>query len=161
MMENEFIPYEEARLLKGLGFNEPCLRYYWEGATELMGNNTSPKTNWELTDLSNSDLKGLEGTVFMTAPLYQQAFEWFRDRGYSVRIEPTYWSRDDVRNGKYKAIITNQNDIIHEDEVTREDDDIGYDMIFMDSKDGTDKMYDTYRNAELTCLKKLIELNKA
>jgi hypothetical protein len=78
-MNREFIPYEEARLLKGLGFNEPCLRYYWEGATELMGNNTSPKTNWELTDLSNSDLKELQGTVFMSAPLYQQAFRWFRE----------------------------------------------------------------------------------
>jgi hypothetical protein len=28
MIEQEFVPYEEAFALKELGFNEPCLGYY-------------------------------------------------------------------------------------------------------------------------------------
>ena len=137
MMENEFIPYEEARLLKGLGFNEPCLRYYWEGATELMGNNTSPKTNWELTDLSNSDLKGLEGTVFMTAPLYQQAFRWFRekfDKLHTVNVDLS----DNLKDRVYIYTIEDHLGSI----VDRSEE------------------YQTYEEAELACLKKLIEIVK-
>ena len=28
-MENEFIPYEQALALKELGFDEPCIGYYY------------------------------------------------------------------------------------------------------------------------------------
>jgi len=133
-MKDEFIPYEEARLLKGLGFNEPCLRYYWEGATELMGNNTSPKTNWELTDLSNSDLKGLQGTVFMSAPLYQQAFRWFREK---------YKMYHGVSDSNYLVELT-----------------IDGEFIRCTSTQKQNRLFTSYEEAELACLKKLIEIIK-
>ena len=83
-MEKQFIPYEEARLLKGLGFDEKCFRFYREETNydrlRLMGGNGTPKTNSQLIDLSYTVLKGLQGKVFMTAPLYQQAFAWFREK---------------------------------------------------------------------------------
>ena len=135
-MNNEFVPYEEARLLKGLGFNEPCLRYYWEGATELMGNNTNPKTNWELTDLSNSDLKELQGTVFMSAPLYQQAFRFFREN-YDLLSEIGLKDREDLSTWKFEITIIGKYEIA---------------SVWANFK--------SYEEAELACLKKLIETVK-
>lgn len=58
-MKNEFVPYEEALALKGLGFDEPCFAYY---------------TNEDLiTIYHQSDVYA----DFIPAPLYQQAFRWF------------------------------------------------------------------------------------
>jgi hypothetical protein len=62
-MEKEFVPYELAVKLKSLGFNEPCFGYY-------------------------KDMKGEKVLLYDTmdfdgecnAPLYQQAFRWFRDK---------------------------------------------------------------------------------
>lgn len=67
-MKNEFIPYEQALALKELGFDEPCLDQY--------------KTDAELSGLrvgfrvKNQSL--IKGSC--SAPLYQQAFRWFRDK---------------------------------------------------------------------------------
>ncbi len=59
-MENEFIPYEEALALKELGFDEECL-FSW---VETM-------KGWKLDVGQWKDI---------SAPLYQQAFRWFREK---------------------------------------------------------------------------------
>lgn len=64
-MEKEFVPYEQALALKELGFDEPCLSFYtYEGkfSNELSFN-----------EYKNTALK-------TSAPLYQQAFRWFREK---------------------------------------------------------------------------------
>ena len=58
-MEKEFIPYEQALKLKELGFDKECLKRYYE--KELVGNGGY---------FPNS----------IKAPLYQQAFRWFREK---------------------------------------------------------------------------------
>lgn len=60
-MSKEFIPYEQALELKELGFNEECFKYYTEMGT-----------------LRIKDERPLPPLTY--APLYQQAFRWFRDR---------------------------------------------------------------------------------
>ena len=64
-MTEDFIPYEEALALKELGFNEECFAVYSEKGV------LSPITN----------LKPCNSNVpsYATAPLYQQAFRWFRE----------------------------------------------------------------------------------
>ena len=64
-MNKEFIPYEQALELKELGFDELCLFYY--------GDNESLRI-YHQSEISE-DLMG--------APLYQQAFRWFREK-YSL-----------------------------------------------------------------------------
>ena len=83
-MENEFIPYEQALALKELGFDEPCFGYYntntqgrmahkvIEGLLEWFGDDYQPH---------NSELHHSK----ITAPLYQQAFRWFREK-YNLHI---------------------------------------------------------------------------
>jgi hypothetical protein len=70
-MKNEFVIYEQALALKELGFDEPCLAFY------------SPKE--ELYPVFQEPSKGPyfnNGSFIETlrAPLYQQAFRWFREK---------------------------------------------------------------------------------
>jgi len=58
-MNKEFVPYEQALELKELGFDEPCIMTYLNGELDK-----------ELFLFNHSIL----------APLYQQAFRWFREK---------------------------------------------------------------------------------
>ena len=71
-MNKEFIPYEQALELKELGFNEQCLKRYW--FIEALEEKESIKL---LQDLDCE----LKDKYFVKAPLYQQAFRWFREKG--------------------------------------------------------------------------------
>ena len=70
-MEEQFIPYEEAYELRKLGFDEPSIATY----------GTLFNNKWELT--INSDYyihhKYHESVKACTAPLYRQAFRWIRE----------------------------------------------------------------------------------
>jgi hypothetical protein len=69
-MENELVSYKQAKALKELGFNETCFSYY---------------KNDKLTQLfkliNNSEINNYSNDVnnYITAPLKQQAFRWFRE----------------------------------------------------------------------------------
>jgi hypothetical protein len=62
-MNKEFIPYEQALDLKELGFNENCFRGYMRQYEE-----------WIITDTI------YDGHYEILAPLYQQAFRFFREK---------------------------------------------------------------------------------
>ena len=116
-MEKEFIPYEQALALKELGFEEKC------AACFLFNGN---KLEWELKNLSSKN----EYPHIVSAPLYQQAFRWFRET-YNMwsNFYPNYW-----------YIIR-----IPIDEKSAQE---------FSCKLGS------YEEAELKCLKKLIEIVK-
>ena len=72
-MKNEFVPYEQALALKELGFDEPVLaKWIWDECPELMikGN----KYMWTEGEIKSGKIKHWK------APLYQQAFRWFREK---------------------------------------------------------------------------------
>jgi len=71
-MEKEFIPYEQALELKELGFDELCLFYYSDNEALRIYHQS------EIYD----DLIG--------APLYQQAFRWFREK-YDLYISIVHY----------------------------------------------------------------------
>lgn len=71
-MEELFLPYEQALKLKELGFDEPCLRYF----------------DKDYFSMSSLETQGIDWTL---APLWQQAFDWFRDQGYIIQLDlPDY-----------------------------------------------------------------------
>ena len=79
-MNKEFVPYEEALALKELGFDEPCLGYW---RNEDLPN---PITIGQYTtkedieyEISGQDEYHNFKNIMALAPLYQQAFRWFRD----------------------------------------------------------------------------------
>jgi hypothetical protein len=141
-MNKEFIPYEQALALKELGFDEPC--FGWFRTTLLPSNftkyflETELSLNEEFTDLINSNFTG----DACSAPLYQQTFRWFREK-YELLgfIEPANGYEDKSLFAFY----------ICDDEQNIVDDSHSY------SKDSS-LHFKTYEEAELECLKKLIEI---
>ena len=113
-MEKEFVPYELSLELKQLGFDEPCLSYY-EGES----------FSYHLASIKGDD-------YIIPAPLFQQAFRWFREK-YKVRFF--------IESG----MSSNWGEF--------------FKVIFPDGEQ-RGMSYTTYEEAELACLQKLIEIVK-
>ena len=146
-MEKEFVPYEIALKLKELGFDEPCLASYY---TDIDENNLEGKhdyrktfngleyhpltkfgTGWEPNFIRNT-----ESVHYVSAPTFSQAFRWFREKhGLSVLIHDCL---DDYIGEIVEWAIT-ENKIIHQ----------------------VPNRIETYEQAELACLNKLIEIVKS
>ena len=76
-MKQEFVKYEQALALKELGFDEPVTAMY----KEELKKDLYPTKYWSK---DNRNSMWIEGVI--SAPLYQQAFRWFREKHglYSV-----------------------------------------------------------------------------
>jgi hypothetical protein len=139
-MEKEFIPYEQSLELKELGFDEDCFGCYAEKKEVIVrvGDYRSFQNN-DSEDVIIRDFNSYEnGTV--SAPLYQQVFRWFRDKygliGQPIPLSTSYPGK--VTHYGW-SIVSNQNANDWENE---------------------DDGFKTYEEAELECLKKLIEIVK-
>lgn len=119
-MEKEFVPYDIALVLKELGFDEPYLAFYRKSTSNLF-----------ITE--GFSFNTLEDTHFVKAPLYQQAFRWFRE---NYEIHP-YIER--LISGAFIYKI----DWFEEDR---------HNKIVWECKSYS------FEKAELECLKKLIEI---
>jgi hypothetical protein len=134
-MKKEFVPYELAIKLKQLGFDEPCAMYYrpeMDGSMQLwyhqderfddaIGSQNSDKAEW----------------VTCTAPLFQQAFRWFREKYELIGHVRESWSFDNILEYVSQINGTFVNHGIFDKPVNR---------------------FETYEEAELACLEKLIEI---
>ena len=128
MLEKDFVPYEEALALKELGFDEKCF-CNWEESW-------SPELEHEIRMVLTTDQTWLR-PGWISAPTFSQAFRWFRDkRGLVSWIS----FRIDLKK-KYLWYITDVKNIAARDG----------DYIF-------DILIESYEEAELACLKKLIEI---
>ncbi len=85
-MNKEFIPYEQALALKELGFDEPCFGGYYSNQDNV--------NLWFFKEAKNSDRDERVRDGFATAPLYQQAFRWFREKydlHLSINVKDGIW----------------------------------------------------------------------
>ena len=121
-MKNEFIPYKQALALKELGFDEPCFAVYID-KTLIMEDDWLYSTNQDTFIESNN----------ITAPLYQQAFRWFREK-YGLHSTITSISQE-----SWQWHITKPSESLGK--LYGED-------------------FYTYEETELACLQKLIEITK-
>lgn len=111
-MENEFIPYEQALELKELGFDEPCFATYEKlNESILIQDATRPFVN---TNSRLSHFEDQEGYIEQcTAPLYQQAFRWFREK-YNMHFFAQYFT-----DGKWRGTHSKEDfDTYEESELT-------------------------------------------
>jgi hypothetical protein len=131
-MAREFIPYEQALALKELGFDEECIATFTD--SKLMVHGKQSLDSIKGSGLHNRHL-GTSGRI-ITAPLYQQAFRWFREK-YNF----CYFIRGNNFDG-YTYNIDNLGILRYKFEIE-------YRFTFR-----------TYEEAELACLIKLIEITK-
>jgi len=132
-MTKEFIPYQQALELKKLGFDEPCIGGYQSQKATLFS---------DIPHLLKGNIhKNSEGT-FTTAPLYQQAFRWFREK-YNLQVYIDFYHKDSyfykIKSQVGKEISNTTEDVILQ---------------------GTPVFPRNYEEAELACLIKLIEIVK-
>ena len=116
-MTQEFVPYEQALKLKQLGFDEPCLAVYFNATKALYFD--------KYINEFNKDVRTL-------APLYQQAFRWFREK-YKLKS----WVQEHTIDTFIYEIRPHN---------------------LTDYKEGEGYVYDTHEEVELACLNKLIEI---
>ena len=129
-MEKEFIPYEQALALKELGFDEPCFAYYRDG--RITGVNKWDREDWGFHVMTNKEITNITSEIVI-APTFSQAFRFFRDKYGLWQIVPQNTDID----WTYDILPING---IHD-----------YSLI---------DVFETYEEAELECLKKLIEIVK-
>ena len=139
-MNKEFILYEQALELKQLGFDEPCLYCYFPNPNYKLGQKFDlVETNRILPNqIKNIGELVKDGSFSNTisAPLYQQAFRWFRENyGLSGWVNESFV-------GSSQGVISIKSEI------------------GLKYHTAVTKLFDTYEEAELACLIKLIEIVK-
>jgi hypothetical protein len=143
-MEKEFITYEQALELKGLGFNEPC--FGWFRSTLIPSNFTEYflETEFGMNESPSDWVNSNFLDKACSAPLYQQAFRWFREK-YNLRGFIGF--RPNVKQFDCHIYDMSLSGKEYVKQRTMEE-------FNKDPKVGT------YEEAELECLKKLIEIVK-
>ena len=133
-MEKEFIPYEQALELKELGFNEPC--FGWFRSTLIPSNFTEffLETEFGMNESPSDWVNSNFLDEACSAPLYQQAFRWFREK-YNLKS----WIQEHTTDTFIYEIRPHK---------------------LTDYKEGEVYVYKIPEEAELHCLKKLIEIVK-
>ena len=131
-LEKDFVPYAEAVALKELGFDELCIKYYW--------------TDGMFTKTYESPFNYNKRDNTISAPLYQQAFRFLRGKyDWQHSIDPT--ADQHSHQLGYNYWIWNYN--------------TGEEHWTMPKNSPTgDWEYETYEEAELECLRKLIGIVK-
>ena len=131
-MEKQFIPYELALELKELGFDGECLALYQSNHNNKPFININDKINIEA--LLSGKIKN-EGIQYLTkAPLWQQAFRFFREK-YGLHY--IICKNIQMDGYGYREVIL---------------------IPYMEENENT--IFKTYEEAEVECLKKLIEIAK-
>jgi hypothetical protein len=139
-MEKELVPYAEALELKELGFGKPCFAYYY----------TLNGKDWkfaEKTEYYRLDDEINIGPKFsLLAPTFSQAFRFFREKhSWQHSIDPTS-DQHSFKLGYNYWIWNNKTGEEHH--------------TMPKNKPSGDWEYETYEEAELACLRKLIEIVK-
>ncbi len=129
-MEKEFIPYEQALALKELGFDAQCFSHYRDKESLIA-------CNQGIYGISYSDIEA--PTKVILAPLYQQAFRWFREK-YGLYSHV----RESLAFDKTLEFVTQ----------------INGSYVNHGIEDKPINRFEIYEEAELECLKKLIEICK-
>ena len=138
-MEKEFVPYDQGLELKELGFDEPCLnRFYTKSKSKMFaldekgGHYPIRNTSKKLYTLGEHFVLNEDNAII--APLYQQAFRWFRK---NFKLYSTIMFRLNMEdNNEYWDWLIKGENVVY-------------------------KHFKTYEEAELACLIKLIEILKS
>lgn len=144
MKIKDFIPYQEALSLKELGFNEPCVTWYFDRRTDKINQpaddcfvmlyaESQPGSGMSLIGYKNTHKK--IGDTDCTAPLYQQAFRWFREK-HNIDCNVNVVYKQTVKAGYYFGVCP------------------------LKGVDYFSTTFSTFEEAQLECLNKVIELLK-
>ena len=134
-MNKEFVPYEESLALKELGFDEKCLAFFFDEDFEL---NVKESTGDLVPKKINSGFKREPQRLqdmMVSAPLWQQAFRWFREKH---GLESIVQKSKNYQGFKYKIFRYSEDEYVENT------------LLFSGHE------YETYKEAELECVRRLL-----
>lgn len=145
-LESEFVPYPLALRMKALGFDELCFGYYHIAPKH----NKMVNYNLNISDAAKHDYtpyKNIVGIPWMAAPTWGQAFKWFREK---YKLPSFIQSRYDKWQHKvcHRYSYGNNSSIF-----LGAGESVNYWETITD--------YETYEEAELACLEKLLDIVEA
>jgi len=135
--KEEFIPYNQALALKKLGFEERCFSYYVD------------QNHLKIPHFVYEKNKNLQNG-WCLAPIFSQAFRWIREKyGLESYINPEL--PFSYNNPKYTVVFiqTTKGFITYTDNTI---------WVSRVRENIERKRFSTHKEAELECLKKLIEI---
>jgi len=130
-MEKEFVPYDRALRLKALGFDEPCFGFYICKGHPV-----------HIDEIRNGKCFDSEESEGCLAPTFSQCFRWFREK-HGLLHELISC----VENSWLITIVDLNSKSVN-----------GVYMKRIDLDDIDENVPNTYEEAELACLDKLIEI---
>jgi hypothetical protein len=137
-MKGEFVTYEHSLALKELGFDERCFGHYNPNGVFFWKILCSDEDNDHT--LSVKDIMEHVADGYVEAPLYQQAFRWFREK-HNLFCEI---QMDRTTEPKFCFVIFKYEHFGN------------YEKVEVDEW----YLYRTYEEAEHVCLDKLIQIVK-
>lgn len=126
-----FVRHRESLLLRELGFNEPCMAHY-----DLTDSARAPKEFLHPYPLAE------QGEHLLSAPTYEQAFQWFRKRTDHMRMISMISPIDNWDSWTYK--------ILAEDSWCP----------FFEIRPEVNVEYQTFEDAQLACVCHMISILK-
>ena len=136
----DFVPYEQALELKELGFDEPCFGYYEDTGLTITFPSTS-ENGWKW--VGNS----IVPTKNTSAPTYSQAFRFFREKyGLEIILRPDAINAPEKKLREYVILSYDESWILEP---------IAEPQWWI--RKG---LFETYEEAELQCLQRLIKIVK-
>jgi hypothetical protein len=128
-INKEFCHYVQSLEMKLIGFNELCIAHYAKRSKYGKVFLNIEKSQYNIVKTNNN--------IYIDAPIFSQAFRWFREK-----------------HNLFGCIDLHTSTPIHW--YIRIDDIIKNDYIY--HSEDNDLKFKTYEEAELACLKKLIEI---
>lgn len=135
-MTHLFVPYEQALALKELGFDKPCFGYYTEDKVWLPAPYSYEGTEYPWNSV----------WPYTTAPLYQQAFHFFRKKYGLMHIINPYDFTAEINYLNKRVVNDVYGDFIPHDHLVDDE--------------GEEIKHLSYEDAENACLLELINICK-
>lgn len=141
-IKKEFVPYDLAIRLKELGFDKPCFAMWTQGWSEFEWSSTmlprifSSRFRLNDTQSSGSYVNNPDAAFGISAPTFSQCFTWFREN-YHIIGEVKFKGGKTTKTAWYDYVIYSEIDW---------------------NDENPSKQWKKHEEAELECLKKMIEL---
>lgn len=134
-LEKDFVPYSESMELKELGFDEPCIKQWTYAPVLIFCTNAWGHPKLKTNKESHSD----SGGDCISAPTYSQAFRWFRE---NYNLDSEIYMNHEYGSKFYTYLV------------------LQLDRAIISHLSGATGKSPEHEEAELECLRKLIEIVK-
>ncbi len=106
-MNHLFVSNQIAKQLKEKGFDEPCLAYY--SGSDLEDKTLYTHTTFSIgSSIHRNGIEGFDKSYTFSAPLYQQAIDWLREKHKLFII--LNCTNTKYPNGNWECEVSRNND---------------------------------------------------